>query len=120
MEKVLNKLASRQLNWSYPTTAALTEKTANKNLSFLSFGTLLSPEALCPLAKPLASPSLGTEGVETNGITMELRVHFLEGERGLGKRRHQSKQNKSTNSRSNRLHLLVIATGRRRIPFSSH
>jgi len=49
----------------------------------INFGTPLSPEALCPLAEPLPTDSLGAAGVEAAGLTTELTTRFLEGEGGL-------------------------------------
>ena len=60
----------------------------------ISFGTLTSPKALCPLAEPLAPDSLGTECAEAAGVTTELRGHFSEGERGLKKKQKTSRQAK--------------------------
>jgi len=41
------------------------------------------PRSTLPLAEQLASPPLGTECAEAAGVTTELRVRFLEAERGL-------------------------------------
>ena len=48
----------------------------------MNFGTILSPEALCPLAEPLLPDSAGAEGVETEGLTIEPTACLL-GEGGL-------------------------------------
>ena len=53
----------------------------------VNFGTILSPEALCPLAEPLPPDSAGAKGVTTTGLTMELTACLLEGEGGLRRRK---------------------------------
>jgi len=58
----------------------------------VNFGTLLSPEALCPLAEPLPPDSVGAAGVDAAGVTAELTARVLEGEWGL--RRRQAIKNK--------------------------
>jgi len=53
----------------------------------VNFGTMLSPEALCPLTEPLPPDSAGAEGVVTAGLTIELTACLLEGEGGLRRRK---------------------------------
>ena len=53
----------------------------------VNFGTILSPEALCPLAEPLPPDSAGAAGVVTTGLTIELTACLLEGEGGPRKRK---------------------------------
>ena len=61
-------------------------------LDLVNFGTILSPEALCPLAEPLPPDSAGTGRVETAGLTIELTACLLEREGGL--RRGKAIKNK--------------------------
>ena len=53
----------------------------------VNFGTLLSPEALCPLAEPLPPDSAGVAGVVMTGLTTELIAYLLEEEGGLRRRK---------------------------------
>ena len=52
-------------------------------LDLVNFGTILSLEALCPLAELLPPDSAGTAGVVMAGLTTEPTACLLEGERGL-------------------------------------
>ena len=51
----------------------------------VNFGTILNPEALCPLAEPLLPNSAGVAGVVTTGLSTEPNACLLEGEGGLRK-----------------------------------
>jgi len=53
----------------------------------VNFGTLLSPEALCPLAEPLPPDSVSAARVDEAEVTTELTAHLLEGEGGLETRK---------------------------------
>ena len=53
----------------------------------VNFGTILSPEALCPLAEPLPPDSIGAAGVESAGLTIEPTACLLEEEGCLRKRK---------------------------------
>ena len=53
----------------------------------VNFGTMLGPEALCPLAEPLPPDSAGAVGVVTMVLTIELTACLLEGEGGLRRRK---------------------------------
>ena len=64
-------------------------------LDLVNFGTILSPEALCPLAEPLPPDSAGAAGVVTTGLPTEPNACLLEGEGGLRK----GKAIKKTNAR---------------------
>jgi len=61
----------------------------------MNFGTILSPEALCPLAEPLPPDSAGTEGIEIAGLTMDPTAYLLEGEGGPRKGKAIKKRNNS-------------------------
>ena len=52
-------------------------------LDLVNFGTILSPEALCPLAEPLSLDSAGAAGVEMARLSTEPTACLLEGEGGL-------------------------------------
>ena len=52
-------------------------------LDLVNFGTILSLEALCPLAEPLRQDSAGAAGVVMAGLTTEPTACLLEGEGGL-------------------------------------
>ena len=56
-------------------------------LDLVNFGTILSPEALCPLVEPLPPDSAGAAGVVMVGLTTELTACLLEGEGGLRRRK---------------------------------
>ena len=47
-------------------------------LDLVNFGTILSPEALCPLAEPLPPDSAGAAGVEMARLLTEPTACFLE------------------------------------------
>ena len=73
----------------------------------VNFRTILSPEALCPLAEPLPPDSADAAGVETAGLTIKPTAYLLEGEGGLKKRKsHQKTQH--PRSVPNRTHLSLL------------
>ena len=65
-----------------------------KFLGPVNFGTILSPEALCPLAEPLPPDSIGAAGVESAGLTIEPTACLLEEEGCLRKRKAIKKRQK--------------------------
>ena len=52
-------------------------------LDLVNFRTILSLEALCPLAELLPPGSARAAGVVMAGLTIEPTAYLLEGERGL-------------------------------------
>ena len=52
-------------------------------LDLVNFGTILSPEALCPLAEPLPPDSAGATGVVMARLSTKPTACLLEGEKGL-------------------------------------
>ena len=78
-----------------------------KFLGPVNFGTILSPEALCPLAEPLPPDSAGTAGVVIAGLTTEPTAYLLEGEGGLRKRK-AIKEMQQLRRVPNRTHLSLL------------
>ena len=79
--------------------------------SLVNFGTPLSPEALCPLAEPLPPNSAGAAGVVMAGLTTELTARFLEGERGLRRRKAIKNKHKTSKSTSSYSPITVTSGG---------
>ena len=61
-------------------------------IDLVNFGTILSLEALCPLAEPLPLDSAGAAGVEMSRLSTEPTACLLEGEGGLRRRKAIKKQ----------------------------
>ena len=74
----------------------------------VNFGTMLSPEALCPLTEPLPPDSAGAEGVVTAGLTIELTACLLEGEGGLRRRKAIKNKCKTSEKVPIRTHLSLL------------
>jgi hypothetical protein len=82
----------------------------------VNFGTVLSPEALCPLAEPLPPDSAGTGGVVTAELTTELTACLLEREGGL--RRGKAIKNKRNTSEKYQLVLTCHYSQQKRTSIS--
>jgi len=81
----------------------------------VKFGTMLSPEALCPLAEPLPPDSASAAGVAMTWLTIEPTACLLE---GGGLRRRKDIKNKHKTSEKYQF-VLTCHCYQRRLPFAS-